>query len=129
MANHIVPNQLMLLHVLHIFLQKIVRSFLTQFLFSFQRSNLKVPQSSFYSSPSFCAVCFLMAGIISFPMISIFFINLSNGTPPKSICAKKRCMPNNSYWYNIFSIICSLLPRSEEHTSELQSRFDLVCRL
>src|SRR5699024_12783925 len=24
---------------------------------------------------------------------------------------------------------CSHLPRSEEHTSELQSRFDLVCRL
>src|SRR5438067_7488706 len=24
---------------------------------------------------------------------------------------------------------CSTLPRSEEHTSELQSRFDLVCRL
>src|SRR5699024_3595059 len=26
-------------------------------------------------------------------------------------------------------IIASMLPRSEEHTSELQSRFDLVCRL
>src|SRR5699024_12008970 len=25
--------------------------------------------------------------------------------------------------------LCSLFPRSEEHTSELQSRFDLVCRL
>src|SRR5207249_7873071 len=25
--------------------------------------------------------------------------------------------------------ICSVLSRSEEHTSELQSRFDLVCRL
>src|SRR5699024_11721520 len=33
---------------------------------------------------------------------------------------------------NILNIECSLLPqyqqRSEEHTSELQSRFDLVCR-
>src|SRR5699024_10844648 len=27
------------------------------------------------------------------------------------------------------SIYTTLLPRSEEHTSELQSRFDLVCRL
>src|SRR5699024_11440781 len=25
--------------------------------------------------------------------------------------------------------LCSTTPRSEEHTSELQSRFDLVCRL
>src|SRR5690625_3550995 len=114
MANHIGPNQLMLLHVLHIFLQKIARSFLTQFLFSYQGSNLKVQQASFYSSPSFFRVCFLMAGMISFPMTGIFFINLSNGTPPKSICAKKRCMPNNSYWYNIFSIICSLLPTINE---------------
>src|SRR5699024_3335838 len=30
-------------------------------------------------------------------------------------------------WINVFPN--SLLPRSEEHTSELQSRFDLVCRL
>src|SRR5207249_10043017 len=27
------------------------------------------------------------------------------------------------------SVACSMNPRSEEHTSELQSRFDLVCRL
>src|SRR5699024_11332761 len=26
-------------------------------------------------------------------------------------------------------IVAGMLPRSEEHTSELQSRFDLVCRL
>src|SRR5699024_11956695 len=35
--------------------------------------------------------------------------------------------------YHIFSTISSIFPlspaRSEEHTSELQSRFDLVCRL
>src|SRR5699024_12514906 len=40
-----------------------------------------------------------------------------------------------SIWDNSFSIklslVCSIVwqPRSEEHTSELQSRFDLVCRL
>src|SRR5699024_12849263 len=27
------------------------------------------------------------------------------------------------------SCVATVLPRSEEHTSELQSRFDLVCRL
>src|SRR5699024_11982820 len=32
-------------------------------------------------------------------------------------------MSPNSLWAN------SVIPRSEEHTSELQSRFDLVCRL
>src|SRR5207249_11780495 len=30
---------------------------------------------------------------------------------------------------SIFAAAGFLLPRSEEHTSELQSRFDLVCRL
>src|SRR5699024_11974998 len=30
---------------------------------------------------------------------------------------------------NKFNNICTYLLRSEEHTSELQSRFDLVCRL
>src|SRR5699024_12237978 len=29
----------------------------------------------------------------------------------------------------IYPALCSDGPRSEEHTSELQSRFDLVCRL
>src|SRR5437868_10851095 len=32
-------------------------------------------------------------------------------------------------WPLIVSEIIESLPRSEEHTSELQSRFDLVCRL
>ena len=41
---------------------------------------------------AYFAVYFLIAGRISFPIISIFFINLSNGTPPKSICAINRCM-------------------------------------
>src|SRR5207249_7138474 len=29
----------------------------------------------------------------------------------------------------VLVVSCVVLPRSEEHTSELQSRFDLVCRL
>src|SRR5699024_12118396 len=46
------------------------------------------------------------------------------------------CSPSpttNSYWPGSISSTmvshCSSVPRSEEHTSELQSRFDLVCRL
>src|SRR5699024_11957205 len=30
---------------------------------------------------------------------------------------------------SLFLLCCIPFPRSEEHTSELQSRFDLVCRL
>src|SRR5699024_12224342 len=37
---------------------------------------------------------------------------------------------NFSYWWGIGFIVLTLfILRSEEHTSELQSRFDLVCRL
>src|SRR5699024_11741406 len=36
-------------------------------------------------------------------------------------------LPDGRMYYNIAERI--LNPRSEEHTSELQSRFDLVCRL
>src|SRR5699024_12168971 len=36
---------------------------------------------------------------------------------------------NGSMWYNHKNRIKDGFQRSEEHTSELQSRFDLVCRL
>src|SRR5207249_9301608 len=35
--------------------------------------------------------------------------------------------PGGGSWHSTAHI--AFLPRSEEHTSELQSRFDLVCRL
>src|SRR5699024_11634036 len=35
----------------------------------------------------------------------------------------------DSEFYPFILQLLNLLPRSEEHTSELQSRFDLVCRL
>src|SRR5699024_12138353 len=38
------------------------------------------------------------------------------------------CLYMHYGWYNVWTIIWNHL-RSEEHTSELQSRFDLVCRL
>src|SRR5699024_12221953 len=34
-----------------------------------------------------------------------------------------------SYWYQRVMPMALITCRSEEHTSELQSRFDLVCRL
>src|SRR5207249_10116381 len=40
---------------------------------------------------------------------------------------------DKGYWYRIVGVVKEIhevgMERSEEHTSELQSRFDLVCRL
>src|SRR2546421_13113281 len=36
---------------------------------------------------------------------------------------------NEEYWYSTGDEPCRVPVRSEEHTSELQSRSDLVCRL
>src|SRR5699024_12048519 len=44
--------------------------------------------------------------------------------------ATKNAFPTKSTISHSRPGICSLMhPRSEEHTSELQSRFDIVCRL
>src|SRR5579885_3758517 len=69
-----------------------------------------------------------------FFMILVFFFFLMIRRPPRSTlfpyttlfrshdcCAGKRCTPG---W-----LLRAIGDRSEEHTSELQSRFDLVCRL
>src|SRR5699024_12014179 len=51
-------------------------------------------------------------------MVEIIFVSISRTPPFSRSCADR-------------SITCShsAFVRSEEHTSELQSRFDLVCRL
>src|SRR5699024_11918667 len=41
----------------------------------------------------------------------------------------KKCIESFIYGVNIPSRWGTQAPRSEDHTSELQSRFDLVCRL
>src|SRR5699024_9630281 len=58
--------------------------------------------------------------------------NLSPGEPEKSGEALKQCIPFGRYGTpeEVAKVIKFLSSeRSEEHTSELQSRFDLVCRL
>src|SRR5699024_11416601 len=56
------------------------------------------------------------------PAISVF-------TPPGAIALQR--MPFVAYWKPTFLVkpTTACFARSEEHTSELQSRFDLVCRL
>src|SRR5207249_11347830 len=54
------------------------------------------------------------------------------GNPPRQIpSAKRPCRPSSGSM--MAGVSCSSImrsaARSEEHTSELQSRFDLVCRL
>src|SRR5437868_9475153 len=45
-----------------------------------------------------------------------------SGKTVREICREKNILPEKE-------LRAALDPRSEEHTSELQSRFDLVCRL
>src|SRR5699024_11735073 len=52
--------------------------------------------------------------------IAFFFLSLSLRTIPVGIAY--------AVWSGV-GIVAIALIRSEEHTSELQSRFDLVCRL
>src|SRR5207249_5603707 len=61
-------------------------------------------------------------------------VNFSSGTPGHPAGCRKCSTPKNrtAIAINTRPTVMSLLlpcPRSEEHTSELQSRFDLVCRL
>src|SRR5699024_12414340 len=52
-------------------------------------------------------------------------------TPPTARSSNSSSPPSNanSPTGGIWTASTSTSPRSEEHTSELQSRFDLVCRL
>src|SRR5699024_12505706 len=60
-----------------------------------------------------------------FPYTTLF----RSSRPPRRPfpCGRSRVIADPNP--RIGSAITLLLPRSEEHTSELQSRFDLVCRL
>src|SRR5207249_8528031 len=60
----------------------------------------------------------------------------SNGLRPREAWIAQRvsgakCVAPNGNWFYITRLPGYAIdrPRSEEHTSELQSRFDLVCRL
>src|SRR2546421_2222867 len=45
------------------------------------------------------------------------------------VCSSDRSEEHTSELQSRSDLVCRLLLRSEEHTSELQSRSDLVCRL
>src|SRR5699024_11555137 len=60
---------------------------------------------------------------ISIPCSFNFFPDVTASVLP---CSDKS---TSAQPVNRFSAFQTLCPRSEEHTSELQSRFDLVCRL
>src|SRR6266704_6333636 len=70
------------------------------------------------SLPSSCASFFFL--MIRRPPRSTLFPYTTLFRPPDPPWASRRCAPIRSSLQS---------RRSEEHTSELQSRFDLVCRL
>src|SRR2546430_12116997 len=66
-----------------------------------------------------------------FPYTTLF----RSHSPQKSVRCRKELLPRNpvlsppSKQYTFQQMITQILPRSEEHTSELQSQSNLVCRL
>src|SRR5699024_12133400 len=69
--------------------------------------------------------------LLLFPTIWLYMIGAANASEERSHIEVDivETFLNNFYVKGILKIIKSLLTRSEEHTSELQSRFDLVCSL
>src|SRR6266496_6784344 len=55
----------------------------------------------------------------------IYTLSLHDALPISSIAGRRTFPPTRSSW----PMPCAASKRSEEHTSELQSRRDLVCRL
>src|SRR5699024_8565262 len=64
----------------------------------------------------------LLAGLLR-PSFGLVMID--NQQVDRGISKKLAYLTDMDYYYPYFTVI----ERSEEHTSELQSRFDLVCRL
>src|SRR5216683_8435668 len=56
----------------------------------------------------------------------IYTLSLHDALPIREIAARKKLKLSE---YGLFDVESGDLIRSEEHTSELQSRSDLVCRL
>src|SRR6266704_7185046 len=76
--------------------------------------------------PIFCVTIFVIMFLFFFffndtATTEIYTLSLHDALP---ICCRRRCRPPAGAWPRTPSS-----GRSEEHTSELQSRFDLVCRL
>src|SRR5699024_12693455 len=91
---------------------------------SISRSCLSIPSTS--PSPHFLSFFFLMIRLpprsTLFPYTTLF----------RSLFFTAALMPTiveSIGGYSYFAWVTTAFVRSEEHTSELQSRFDLVCRL
>src|SRR5699024_2747648 len=63
----------------------------------------------------------------SLPCAVGFSNTIGASTPTRTYV--RACRTPSGYRIRCESAVCSYFFRSEEHTSELQSRFDLVCRL
>src|SRR5437868_10872864 len=72
--------------------------------------------------------CFFFFLMIRRPPRSTLFpyTTLFRSTPVQPVASIDE---NDQVWVFVVLSYLTWLPRSEEHTSELQSRFDLVCRL
>src|SRR5476651_2831590 len=84
----------------------------------------------------FCSF-FIFILLFFFFMFVLFFFFLMRRRPPRSTLFpyttlfRSRHRPGSSRWWACWTCPwpCPVLARSEEHTSELQSRQYLVCRL
>src|SRR5699024_11783922 len=85
-------------------------------------------QASLGFSRTYCAALTLSINTLASRPIPSAFISTAWTTPSGSMINVPRCAKpsSSSSTSKIREIFCE---RSEEHTSELQSRFDLVCRL
>src|SRR5699024_12370239 len=83
---------------------------------------LSLPLSLFSSLGAY--TCVLYFFFTDTPPTEIYTLSLHDALPISNvrICRAGLARCSKSWWKQ-------LLERSEEHTSELQSRFDLVCRL
>src|SRR5699024_11996847 len=76
---------------------------------------------SLYDNPANVFV----AEFIGSPKMNLFKVPIESG---EALLGNERIAIPNLDLSNHNEVILGLRPRSEEHTSELQSRFDLVCR-
>src|SRR5439155_19237245 len=98
-----------------------------------------VSSSSLFLHTSTTRPSFLPHSTLSLLPLSLFFFFLMIRPPPRSTLFPYttlfRSRARNVLWLLLaasglmFVIACSNVARSEEHTSELQSRGHLVCRL
>src|SRR5438067_2686941 len=97
------------------------------------RLELFKPGLQFFDPQFFNSMTTMHALIMIFGAVMPAWTGLANWMIPMQIGAPDMALPrlnNFSFWILpfAFTLLLSSL-RSEEHTSELQSRFDLVCRL